>query len=52
MLYGRREERTRIAGLLEAARGGRSGVLVARGEAGIGKHTLLQIAAEQATGLR
>jgi AAA ATPase-like protein len=50
MLYGRREERASIASLLAAARGGRSGVLVVRGEAGIGKHALLQDAAEQAGG--
>jgi predicted ATP-dependent serine protease len=48
MLYGRREERTLIADLLAGARGGRSGVLVIRGEAGIGKRTLLEDAAEQA----
>ena len=52
MLYGRREERARIAALLEAARSGHAGVLVVRGEAGIGKHTLLQDAAEHATAFR
>ena len=52
MLYGRREERARIAALLEGARGGHAGVLVVRGEAGIGKHTLLADAAEQASGFR
>src|SRR5918992_1144270 len=52
MLYGRREERARIAALLEGARGGHAGVLVVRGEAGIGKDTLLADAAEQATGFR
>ena len=46
MLYGRREERAQITALLEGARGGHAGVLVVRGEAGIGKHTLLQDAAE------
>jgi DNA-binding CsgD family transcriptional regulator len=48
MLYGRQEERAIIAGLLAGARRGRSGVLVIRGEAGVGKRTLLQDAAEQA----
>jgi DNA-binding CsgD family transcriptional regulator len=52
MLYGRREERSLVAGLLAGARRGRSGVLVVRGEAGIGKRSLLQDAAEQATGFR
>jgi DNA-binding CsgD family transcriptional regulator len=50
MLYGRYEERARIAALLAGARGGHAGVLVVRGEAGIGKHALLQDAAEQASG--
>lgn len=50
MLYGRSEERALIAGLLADAREGRSGVLVIRGEAGIGKHTLLRDAARQASG--
>src|SRR6266571_1082732 len=52
MLYGRREERAQIASLLAGARGGHAGVLVVRGEAGIGKHALLQDAAEQANGFR
>jgi hypothetical protein len=52
MLYGRREERAQIAALLEGAHGGHAGVLVVRGEAGIGKHALLADAAEQATGFR
>jgi DNA-binding NarL/FixJ family response regulator len=50
MLYGRRRERARIAALLAAARQGRGGALVVRGEAGIGKHALLLDAAEQAHG--
>jgi DNA-binding CsgD family transcriptional regulator len=49
VIYGRCEERALIADLLAGARGGRSGVLVIRGEAGIGKHTLLQDAARQAS---
>ena len=48
MLYGRREERAQIDRLLAGAREGRAGVLVVRGEAGIGKHALLQYAAERA----
>jgi DNA-binding CsgD family transcriptional regulator len=52
MLHGRREERALVAGLLAAARGGRAGVLVVRGEAGIGKSALLDDAAEQAAGFR
>jgi DNA-binding CsgD family transcriptional regulator len=48
MLYGRREERARIDRLLGGARAGRAGVLVVRGEAGIGKHALLRYAAERA----
>ena len=52
MLYGRRKERTQIGALLKGARGGQGGVLVVRGEAGIGKHALLADAVEQATGFR
>ena len=40
-LLGRREEQRRLAALLHGAREGRAGVLVLRGEAGIGKSTLL-----------
>jgi predicted ATPase len=49
MLYGRCEERALISDLLRGAREGRSGVLVLRGEAGVGKHTLLEDAARQAS---
>jgi DNA-binding CsgD family transcriptional regulator len=52
MLYGRREERALMGSLLAGARAGRSGVLVVRGPAGIGKRALLQDAAEQAAGFR
>ncbi|HYT26539.1 MAG TPA: AAA family ATPase, partial [Actinomycetota bacterium] len=52
MLYGRREEHARVAALLAGARVGRSGVLVVRGEAGVGKRALLEDAAEQAAGFQ
>jgi DNA-binding CsgD family transcriptional regulator len=41
VLYGRDVERARIDALLSEARSARSGVLVVRGEAGIGKSALL-----------
>jgi DNA-binding CsgD family transcriptional regulator len=41
MLYGRDGEAAALRGLLDGARVGRSGVLVVRGEAGIGKTALL-----------
>jgi DNA-binding CsgD family transcriptional regulator len=50
MLVGRATETTEIERLLAAAREGRSGVLVLRGEAGIGKSALLEEAVEQAAG--
>jgi DNA-binding CsgD family transcriptional regulator len=52
MLYGRPKEHARISRLLADARAGCGGVLVVRGEAGIGKHTLLEDAAQQAAGYR
>ncbi|WP_131741226.1 helix-turn-helix transcriptional regulator [Actinomadura roseirufa] len=52
MLYGRDSERAAIEGLLGRARDGRSGVLVLRGEAGIGKTALLEHAASAADGMR
>ena len=52
MLLGRESECAAIDGLLEAARGSRSGVLVLRGEAGIGKTALLQHALARADGMR
>jgi DNA-binding NarL/FixJ family response regulator len=45
MLLGRSIEEARITTLLESARIGRSGALVLRGEAGIGKSALLEAAA-------
>ncbi|MFE3546922.1 AAA family ATPase [Nocardia sp. NPDC059177] len=47
MLHGREAERARIDDLLAGAREGRSGALVVRGEAGIGKSALLDYAAAQ-----
>ncbi|MFD4444754.1 AAA family ATPase [Nocardia sp. NPDC058519] len=47
MLHGRDTEQARIDDLLSGARVGRSGALVLRGEAGIGKTALLDYAAAQ-----
>jgi DNA-binding CsgD family transcriptional regulator len=49
MLFGRDSERAQIWALLEAARASKSGALVIRGEAGIGKSALLDDARERAT---
>jgi len=49
MLRGRREELAALDGLFDAARAGRSSVLVLRGEAGIGKTALLERAVEAAS---
>src|SRR4051794_10636594 len=49
MLRGRRDERAVLDGLLEDSRAGGSGVLVLRGEAGIGKTALLEHAIESAS---
>ncbi|MEU5877104.1 AAA family ATPase [Spirillospora sp. NPDC047279] len=51
-LFGRDEEAAAIERLLQGARDGRSGALVVRGEAGIGKTALLEHAAEAAEGVR
>ena len=52
MLYGRNEQLAAIGRLLEGMRSGRAGVLVLRGEAGIGKTALLDAAEEEAAGAR
>jgi hypothetical protein len=52
MLLDRLPERAALSELLEAARAGRSGVLVMRGEPGVGKTALLDWAVESAAGLR
>ncbi|OLT11242.1 hypothetical protein BJF79_24560 [Actinomadura sp. CNU-125] len=52
MLYGRNAETAEIDRLLEGVWGGRSGLLVLRGEAGIGKSALLEYAAGRAGGAR
>ena len=51
MLHGRSAETARIDDLLAAARDSRSGSLVIRGEAGVGKTALLDYAAA-AAGMR
>jgi DNA-binding CsgD family transcriptional regulator len=52
MLLDRLPERAALSQLLDAARAGRSGVLVMRGEPGVGKTALLDWAIESAAGLR
>jgi predicted ATPase len=52
MLRGRREECAVLDGLLEGARVGRSGVLVLKGEAGVGKTALLEYAVASASEMR
>jgi DNA-binding CsgD family transcriptional regulator len=51
-LRGRTSERERLDRLLAGVRSGHSGVLVVRGEAGIGKTALLRQAAQHASGFR
>src|SRR3712207_5983580 len=52
MLVGRRAEQAALDALLHSARLERSGVLVLRGEPGIGKSALLDYAIAQAEGMR
>jgi DNA-binding CsgD family transcriptional regulator/tetratricopeptide (TPR) repeat protein len=52
MLAGRNAECAKLDQLLTAAREGQSGVLVLRGEAGIGKTALLEYLVERASGCR
>jgi hypothetical protein len=52
MLFGRELESTLIDEVLDAARERRSGVLVLRGEAGIGKTALLDVAVDRASDMR
>src|SRR5437588_2847910 len=52
MLHGRRSECEVLYRLLAVVRGGRSGALVVRGEAGVGKTALLEYAIESASDLR
>src|ERR1700739_4959829 len=52
MLLDRLPERAALSGLLEAARAGSSGVLVLRGEPGVGKTALLDWVIGSAAGLR
>jgi hypothetical protein len=52
MLLGRLPERAALSELLDAARAGRTGVLVMRGEPRVGKTALLEYAIGPAAGLR
>src|SRR5580693_7163355 len=52
MLLDRLPERAALSQLLDAARAGRSGVLVMRGEPGVGKTALLDCVIGSASGLR
>src|SRR5215472_11901623 len=52
MLVGRAAERRQLDGLLRRARAGRSGIVVLRGEPGIGKTALLDYAASRAGSMR
>src|SRR3984957_3148423 len=52
MLIGRQRECTALEGLLREVRGGRSGVIVLRGEPGVGKTALLESVVDSASGFR
>lgn len=52
MLMGREDEQRTLDALLSGARVGRSGVLVLRGDAGIGKSALLAYARQRSDGFR
>jgi len=52
MLHGRQEQSEVLDGLLERARAGQSGVLLVRGEAGVGKTALLEYAVGSASDFR
>src|SRR5271168_1622868 len=52
MLCGRGDECAVLDGLLEEVRAGRSGVLILRGEAGVGKTALLEYAVASASDVR
>jgi DNA-binding CsgD family transcriptional regulator len=51
MLLGRDDERSCIDGLLDRARQANSGVLVIRGDPGVGKSSLLELARDRASGM-
>jgi len=52
MLFGRDQERARLAALLDAARTGMSSAIVVRGDAGVGKSSLLADVLSAADGMR
>jgi DNA-binding CsgD family transcriptional regulator len=52
MLIGRQSESAALEGLLREVRGGRSGVIVLRGEPGVGKTALLESVVDSASGFR
>ena len=52
MLYGRDAERAQLTSLVEAARSGMSSAIVVRGEAGVGKSSLIEDVASAAKGTR